>query len=193
RPYVYKTTDYGKTWTDIARGLPQEVPARVVRENPNLRGFLVLGSDAALWSSRDGGATWKPLKAGFPTAPVYDLKFIKRSHDLVVATHGRGLFVLDNITALEQLTPDVAASDFHVFGTLPAQIRVRPRRLGVAPSRFSTPNAPAGAARDPGDLYGDPERRGQDADGQPDRGARPVPRRRPGPVRRPAPCRARVA
>src|SRR5437016_8730434 len=66
RPYVYKTTDYGKTWTDLARGLPQEVPARVVRENPNLRGFLVLGSDAALWYSRDGGATWKSLKAGFP-------------------------------------------------------------------------------------------------------------------------------
>jgi len=148
RPYVYKTTDYGKTWTDIARGLPQEVPARVVREDPNLRGFLVLGSDAALWYSRDGGAIWKPLKAGFPTVPVYDLKFIKRSHDVVVATHGRGLFVLDNITALEQLTPDVAASDFHVFGTLPAQIRVRPRRLGVAPSRFSTPNAPAGAVLD---------------------------------------------
>jgi len=148
RPYVYKTTDYGKTWTDLARGLPQEVPARVVRENPNLRGFLVLGSDAALWYSRDGGAIWKPLKAGFPTVPVYDLKFIRRSHDLVVATHGRGLFVLDNITTLEQLTPDVAASDFHVFGTLPAQIRVRPRRLGVAPSRFSTPNAPAGAVLD---------------------------------------------
>jgi len=148
RPYVYKTTDYGKTWTDVARGLPQDVPARVVRENPNLRGFLVLGTDAALWYSRDGGATWKPLKAGFPTVPVYDLKFIKRSHDVVVATHGRGLFVLDNIAALEQLTPEIAASDFHVFGTLPAQIRVRPRRLGVAPSRFSTPNAPAGAVID---------------------------------------------
>src|SRR3989442_1659572 len=148
RPYVYKTTDYGKTWTDVARGLPQDVPTRVVRENPNLRGFLVLGTDAALWYSRDGGATWKPLKAGFPTVPVYDLKFIKRSHDLVVATHGRGLFVLDNIAALEQLTPEVAASAFHVFGTLPAQIRVRPRRLGVAPSRFSTPNAPAGAVID---------------------------------------------
>src|SRR5256712_391623 len=148
RPYVYKTTDYGKTWTDVARGLPQDVPTRVVRENPNLRGFLVLGTDAALWYSRDGGATWKPLKAGFPTVPVYDLKFIKRSHDLVVATHGRGLFVLDNIAALEQLTAEVAASDFHVFGTLPAQIRVRPRRLGVAPSRFSTPNAPAGAVLD---------------------------------------------
>jgi photosystem II stability/assembly factor-like uncharacterized protein len=148
RPYVYKTTDYGKTWIDIAGGLPQDVPAIVVRENPNRRGFLVLGTDAALWYSRDHGASWKPLKAGFPTVPVYDLKFVKRSHDLVVATHGRGLFVLDNITALEQLTPEVAASDFHVFGTLPAQIRVRPRRVGVAPSRYTAPNAPAGAVID---------------------------------------------
>ena len=148
RPYVYKTTDYGKTWTDIGHGLPADVPARVVRENPNLRGFLVLGSDAALWYSRDAGATWKPLKADFPTTPVYDVQFIQRSHDLVIATHGRGLFVLDNITALEELTPEVVASDFHVFGTLPAQIRVRPRRTGVAPTRFTTPNAPTGGVID---------------------------------------------
>ena len=148
RPYVYKTTDYGKTWTDIGRGLPQDVPARVVRENPNLRGFLVLGTDAGVWYSRDGGAGWKPLKADFPTAPVYDVQFVQRTHDLVIATHGRGLFVLDNITALEQLTPDVLASDYHLFATLPAQIRVRPRRTGVAPTRFTTPNAPAGAVLD---------------------------------------------
>src|SRR5213592_2498063 len=146
--YVYKTGDYGKTWTDIGRGLPPDVPGRVVRENPNVRGFLVLGTDAALWHSWDGGASWKPLKADFPTAPVYDVQFIKRSHDLVIATHGRGLFVLDNITALEELTPDVIASDFHLFSTLPAQIRVRPRRSGVAPTRFTTPNAPAGAMID---------------------------------------------
>jgi photosystem II stability/assembly factor-like uncharacterized protein len=148
RPYVYKTSDYGKTWTDIGRGLPPDASARVVREDPNLRGFLVLGTDAGLWYSRDGGTAWKPLKAGFPTVPVYDVQFVKRTHDLVVATHGRGLFVLDNITALEELTPEVLASDFHLFGTLPAQIRVRPRRSGVAPTRFTTPNAPAGAVLD---------------------------------------------
>src|SRR3989442_1054968 len=148
RPYVYKTSDYGKTWTDISKGLPQDGPARVVREDPNARGLLALGTDAGLWYSRDGGAAWEPLKADFPTAPVYDLQFIKRSHDLVVATHGRGLFVLDNISALEELTPEVAARDLHVFSTLPAQIRVRPRRTGVAPTRFTTPNAPAGAVID---------------------------------------------
>src|SRR5437773_5147425 len=148
RSYVYKTGDYGKTWVDIGRGLPPDVPARVVRENPNLRGFLVLGTDAALWYSRDGGASWKQLKADFPTVPVYDVQFVGRSHDLVIATHGRGLFVLDNITPLKELTPEVVASDFHVFSTLPAQIRVRPRRPGVAPTRFTTPNAPAGAVID---------------------------------------------
>src|SRR5256884_364267 len=148
RPYVFKTSDFGKTWTDIGKGLPQDVPARVVREDPNLRGFLVLGTDAALWHSRDGGASWKPLKAEFPTVPVYDVQFIKRQHDLVVATHGRGLFVLDNITALEELTPEVVATDFHGFGTQPAPIPLRPRRPGVAPTRFTTPNAPAGAVID---------------------------------------------
>jgi len=76
------------------------------------------------------------------------VQFIKRSHDLVIATHGRGLFVMDNITALEELTPDVVASDLHVFVTLPAQIRVRPRRPSVAPTRFTTPNAPSGAVID---------------------------------------------
>ena len=148
RAYVYKTADYGKTWTDISAGLPADASARVVREDPNRRGFLVLGTDAALWYSQDGGASWKSLKAGFPTVPVYDLKFIQRSHDLVVATHGRGLFVLDDITALEELTPDVAGQDLHVFSALPAQIRVRPRRGAVAPTRFTTPGAPAGVVID---------------------------------------------
>ncbi len=148
RPYVYRTVDYGKTWTDISAGLPADASARVVREDPNQRGWLALGTDAALWYSPDGGGTWKPLKAGFPTVPVYDLKFIQRSHDLVVATHGRGLFVLDDILWLEQMTPAIAGEDLHVFSSLPVQIRVRPRRGAVAPSRFTTPNAPAGAVID---------------------------------------------
>src|SRR5260370_20491518 len=143
RPYVFKTSDYGKTWTDIGRGLSADVPARVVRENPNLRGFLVLGTDAALWYSRDGGTSWKPLRAEFPTAPVYDVQFVKRSHDLLIATHGRGLFVMDNITTLQELTPEVVASDLHVFSTLPAQIRVPARRPRVPPTRFTPPTAPA--------------------------------------------------
>jgi hypothetical protein len=111
---------------------------------------------------------------------VYDLKYVQRTHDLVVATHGRGLFVLDNITALEELTPDVTVKELHVFSTWPAQIRVRPRRLGVAPSRFSAPNPPNGAVID---YYlrqavdTGAGRQGQrQAPGEPSQG----PRRRPG-------------
>lgn len=146
RPYVYKTSDFGKTWIDLSNGLPADACAHVVREDPRAKGFLVLGTDTGLWYSRDAGGSWKPLKADFPTAPVYDVRFIR--HDLVVATHGRGLFVLDNITPLEELTSDVLARDFHVFGTQTAQLRVRPRRPSEAPTRFQTPNAPAGATID---------------------------------------------
>jgi photosystem II stability/assembly factor-like uncharacterized protein len=172
-PYVYKTTDYGKSWTDISGGLPADASARVVREDPNARGFLVLGTDAALFYSRDAGGSWHALKAGFPTTPVYDLKFIARQHDLVIATHGRGLFVMDDITPLEELTPQVEAQDFHVFTTLPTAIRVLPRRNGIAPGEFTAPNAPSGAVidyylktaldttRGGGDTTGGPPARGR--------------------------------
>ena len=148
RPYVFRTTNYGQTWVDLSRGLPTSDPARVIREDPNQRGFLVLGTDAGLFYSRDDGATWKQIRGSFPTAPVWDVQFVARKHDLVIATHGRGLFVLDNITPLEEFTPQVAAGDLHLFGTLPARIRVRPRREGAAASRFTVPNAPQGAMID---------------------------------------------
>ena len=74
----------------------------MVREDPNRKGFLVLGTDTGLFFSNDDGAHWTVLKSNFPTVPIYDIKFVKQNHDLVVATHGRGLFVLDDITALEE-------------------------------------------------------------------------------------------
>ena len=121
-PYVYKTTDYGRSWTKITNGLPDESPAHVVREDPNQRGLLVLGTDTGLYYSQDAGEHWKPLKANFPTVPVYDLKFVKSSRDLVVGTHGRGIFVLNNIRPLEELTPQIEASDFHLFSTGPGTL-----------------------------------------------------------------------
>ena len=148
RAYAYKTTDYGKSWTRIDAGLP-EYAAHVVREDPNARNFLVLGTDQGLWFSRNGGATWKAMKADFPTTPVYDVKFVKASHDLLVATHGRGLFALDDISPLEGLTAEVAAQDFHLFPVLPATLRGRVRgRSGVAPTNFTVRGAPQGAVID---------------------------------------------
>src|SRR5205085_611846 len=120
KPYVFKTHDFGKTWTSIAQGLPQDDPARVVREDPNQKGYLVVGTDTALFFSSDDGSHWTQIKSNFPTTAVYDIKFIKKSHDLVVATHGRGLFVLDDISPLEEKGAELAGSEFHLFGSLPA-------------------------------------------------------------------------
>ncbi|HXQ30283.1 MAG TPA: hypothetical protein VN848_13555 [Gemmatimonadales bacterium] len=147
RPYVYKTTDYGETWTDIGRGLPASDPVRVVREDPNARGFLVLGTDAGLYYSPDAGVRWMALRDSLPTAPVWDVLFVARSHDLVVATHGLGLFLFDNLTPLEEKAA-VSSADLHVFSLRPAYRRAGVRGLAPPASRFSAPNAPDGAIVD---------------------------------------------
>lgn len=149
RPYVYKTGDYGRTWTAITAGLPDDTPVRVVREDPNQKGFLVAGGDTGLFYSHDDGAHWTALKSNFPTAPVYDIKFVKANHDLVVATHGRGLWVMDNITALENLTPQVEAQTLHLF-PVPAAVNYSTWNTGAGTdlNDFRTPNPPNGAAID---------------------------------------------
>lgn len=112
KAYVYATDDYGKSWHSIANGLPQE-PVLVVREDPNQRGFLVLGDMTGLWFSRDSGGHWQKFESGCPTAPVFDLEFVR--HDLVVATHGRGLYVLHNLRPFEEMNAAVAEQTFHLF------------------------------------------------------------------------------
>ncbi|HET7674579.1 MAG TPA: hypothetical protein VFL54_03550 [Gammaproteobacteria bacterium] len=144
--YVYKTTNYGRSWDKITDGLPENTPAHVVREDPNQKGFLVLGTGTGLYYSRDAGDHWHPLTGNFPTAPVFDLKFIGKPDSLVVATHGRGLFVLDNLRPLENFSSDVKDSAFHLFPTAPGVLAYR--RYGgdiMGPPVYSASNAPAGA------------------------------------------------
>ena len=148
RPYVFKTHDFGKTWTAINKGLPPNDPARVVRENPNRRGFLVLGTDTGLFYSTNDGEEWKPLKNTFPTVPIYDLKFDKKRHDLIVASHGRGVFVFDNLTALEEATPQIESEGFHLFSVLPAHRWYLWNKHGFNQFGFSGPDAPRGAVID---------------------------------------------
>jgi photosystem II stability/assembly factor-like uncharacterized protein len=151
-PYVYKTSDYGKTWTPIAAGLPADACAHVVRESPNQRGFLVLGTDTGLFYSADAGEHWQPLKSNFPTVPVYDLKIVKATDDLVVATHGRGLFVLDNIRPIEQMTAKIQESDFQLLSTTPGTLFHHWRGAGggggFGAAAGSTPNGPEGVVID---------------------------------------------
>ena len=145
RPYVFKTHDFGKTWTAINRGLPNDESAHVVREDPNRKGLLVLGTERSLFYSPDEGEHWTQLKgANFPAVPIYDLKFEKQSRDLVVATHGRGLFVLDDVTPLEQLSADVQKSELHLFDPTPAHLWSMFNRYGRS-GGWAAQNGPAGA------------------------------------------------
>jgi len=145
KPYVFKTDNYGKSWHNIAKGLPDQ-PVLVVREDPNQQGLLVAGTMTGLWYSSDAGGHWQPLKANFPTAAVFDLKFVH--HALVVATHGRGLFVLDNIRPVEEMNEAVAKQAFHLFTPSAGTEFVRWSHGEGAEPAFTTPNAPGGTLLD---------------------------------------------
>ncbi len=116
-PFAYKTTDYGKTWTAITNGIPHSMLsyAHCIREDPVRRGLLYLGTENGMYISFDDGKDWQPLQSGLPHAPVYWIAVQERFHDLALATYGRGFWILDDITALEQLTPEILASNLHLF------------------------------------------------------------------------------
>jgi photosystem II stability/assembly factor-like uncharacterized protein len=116
-PFVYKTADYGKTWILITAGIPHNMLsyAHCVREDPVRRGLLYLGTEGGVYVSFDDGKNWQPLQSGLPHAPAYWLAAQERFHDLVVGTYGRGFWILDDISALEQFTPEVSASKVHLF------------------------------------------------------------------------------
>jgi photosystem II stability/assembly factor-like uncharacterized protein len=146
-PYVFKTGDYGQTWQRLSNGLP-DAPVVVIREDPNLRHFLVAGTEQGLFYSPDAGEHWRPFKAHFPTTPVWDLKFVKDSHDLVVATHGRGIFVFDDIRPLEELTAEAEMSNFHLFSASDGTLFHHWNADEGNPVPYSAPNAPNGAVID---------------------------------------------
>jgi photosystem II stability/assembly factor-like uncharacterized protein len=116
-PFAYKTTDYGKTWTAITSGIPHSMLsyAHCIREDPARQGLLYLGTENGLYVSFDDGKNWQPLQSGLPHAPVYWIAVQERFHDLALATYGRGFWILDDVTALEQWKPEILASNAHLF------------------------------------------------------------------------------
>ena len=113
KPYLYKTTDAGKTWSAITNGIPEGAFVRAVREDPKRRGLLYAGTELGVFTSFDDGAHWQPLQLNLPVSPVHDL--VVKDDDLVVATHGRAFWVLDNLTPLRQVNAQSAPADMILF------------------------------------------------------------------------------
>jgi photosystem II stability/assembly factor-like uncharacterized protein len=114
KPYLYKTSDYGKTWKKIISGIPDNAFTRVIREDPNRRGLLYAGTETGMYVSFDNGEYWQSLQLNLPVVPITDLVIHKREKDLVAATQGRSFWVLDDTTVLYQMA-DAAKADAYLF------------------------------------------------------------------------------
>jgi len=112
KPYVYKTTDYGKSWTKLVNGLPDGAYVHAVREDPQDKELLYAGTETGIFVSFDAGANWQPLQLNLPQTPIHDL--VVKNNDLVVATHGRSFWILDDITPLRQLS-QATRSDIYLY------------------------------------------------------------------------------
>jgi photosystem II stability/assembly factor-like uncharacterized protein len=113
RPYIYVTDDYGQHWREITNGIAESAYVHAVREDPVRRGLLFAGTETGVCVSFDDGAHWQSLQLNLPTTSVRDLAI--RQSDLIAATHGRGFWILDDISPLRQLSPQMGASPFHLF------------------------------------------------------------------------------
>jgi photosystem II stability/assembly factor-like uncharacterized protein len=121
-PYLFKTSDYGASWTKITGGIPEDEFTRVIREDPKQQGLLFAGTETCIYVSFDDGTNWHCLKGNFPVTPVHDL-IVKDDH-LVVATHGRSFWVLDDLSPLRETSSGCIESNQHLFEPLDTE-RVR--------------------------------------------------------------------
>ncbi|HEX2723007.1 MAG TPA: glycosyl hydrolase, partial [Gemmatimonadaceae bacterium] len=113
KPYIFRTSDYGATWQLMTTGIPPSEFVRVVREDPARRGLLFAGTERGVWVSFDDGKMWQTLRKNLPIVPVHDLAV--KEGDLIAATHGRSFWILDDLSALRQMTPAITTSQSHLF------------------------------------------------------------------------------
>jgi len=112
-PYIFKTTDYGATWTRITTGIPDGSFVRAIREDPKKKGLLYAGTERGVFVSFDDGAHWRSLQNNLPITPVHDL--VIKDDDLVLATHGRAFWILDDVSPLREFADSVAKEDMHLY------------------------------------------------------------------------------
>lgn len=119
KAYVYKTDDFGESWTKITTGIEEGYSAYVIKEDVEQEGLLFLGTENAVYTSYDDGAHWIPLMHNMPTVAVHDLVIHPRDGDLIAGTHGRSIWILDDIRPLRQMTQEVQEKPLHVFRSKP--------------------------------------------------------------------------
>jgi hypothetical protein len=144
-PFIYKTTDFGQTWRKISDSLPATHPlayALSVAENPNRRGMLFAGTGHAFFYSLDDGGHWTQFKDGLPAAPVTWIVVPKQAHDVVISTYGRGLFILNDITRLEQGDQVTTDADAFLYAPRPGYRLPRSGSVDFLYSLKSAPSSP---------------------------------------------------
>ncbi len=148
--YIFKTVNFGDSFTRITNGIPPEAgTVHVVREDPANPNLLFAGTEFGLFVTFDRGANWHRMKNGLPTVPVFDLQIHPREHDLILATHGRSFWIMDDISALENMNPDVLTADLKLFPGRPAiEWKMANYRGFTGTNLFFAPNAPAGLILD---------------------------------------------
>jgi photosystem II stability/assembly factor-like uncharacterized protein len=114
-PYLYRTTDFGKSWKKIVRGIPEGEFTHVIREDPNCKGLLYAGTERGIYVSFNGGEQWQTLQLNLPVTPIHDIAIQAREKDLVVATHGRSFWILDDLSPLHQLNKDRSMARAFLF------------------------------------------------------------------------------
>ena len=147
QPYVYKTTDGGRSFQNITGNLPPNAYVHVVREDPKNPKLIYAGTELGIYVSYTGGNTWQSLALkNLPVVAVHDIIVHPRDNDLIIATHGRGIYILDDATPVQQLTSEVAREDVHLFDIRPAlRYAARMSRYGIGDKVFNGPNPPYGA------------------------------------------------
>lgn len=118
QPYLYKTKDYGKTWTKIVNGIDSEHFTRVIRADPNKEGMLYAGTETGMYVSFDDGGNWQPFQMNLPIVPITDLTI--KENNLIAATQGRSIWIIDDLTVLHQLSDDIASKESHLFQPMPS-------------------------------------------------------------------------